>query len=77
MVNVDYAEVHQCLRGGLATQLQLEAERITHRIARPYPSFVPTIVYNNVFDQVLQDRTIADFRGVLCDLLENSIPNFC
>lgn len=76
-VNVDYREVSQCMNGGLATQLQLEAERITHRIARPYPSFVPTVVFNNVFDQTLQNRAIQDFKGVVCDLLNNSIPNYC
>lgn len=73
-VGVQYPEVSQCYYGGLGTQLQLEAERITHKIARPYPKFVPTIVYNHVFDQNLQDRSIEDFKGVLCEILQNAAP---
>lgn len=47
-VGVEWPEVTQCFYGGLGTQLQLEAERITHKLAKPYPKFVPTIVFNQV-----------------------------
>lgn len=37
-----------CLNGEKGIELQLKAEKKTHTIAKPYPSFIPTIVYNEV-----------------------------
>lgn len=73
-VGVEYPEVLQCVNGGLGTQLQLEQERVTHRIAKPYPSFVPTIVYNGRFSQELLQRSLGDFRGVVCELIGGVAP---
>lgn len=41
-------KVADCYSGGLGYLLQIDAERITHKIRKPYPSWVPTIVYNDV-----------------------------
>lgn len=57
--------------GGLGRQLQLEAEKVT-KITKP--SFVPTIIYQNRFDQELQNRSIVDFKGVVCELIGNAAP---
>ena len=65
--------IEQCIYGGDGTQLQLEAERQTNTIK---PRFVPTIVYNGIFDQRLQDRSQYDFKGVVCELLQNA-PESC
>lgn len=48
LVNVTYSKVNECAVGELGKQLQLNAEKETHLIAKPYPSFVPTVVYNRV-----------------------------
>lgn len=48
MTKSEDRKVSDCYQGGLGYQLQIDAERITHKIAKPYPSFVPTIVYNGV-----------------------------
>lgn len=45
---IDWNEVTHCINHGFARQLKLDAERRTHRVAFPYPDFVPTIVYNGV-----------------------------
>lgn len=41
-------DLSTCGSGTKGIELQLEAERQTHRIARPYPRFIPTIVFNQV-----------------------------
>lgn len=73
-VEVDHNEVLQCFNGGLGTQLQLEAERLTRKIAEPYPSFVPTIVYDHEFSDDLQKRTLTNFHGVVCELIGYAAP---
>lgn len=47
-VNVPYETLFNCTTGQKGIELQLKDEQQTHRIARPYPSFIPTIVYNGV-----------------------------
>lgn len=47
-MNVSYADVTECSTGSKGVELQLNAEKKTHTVARPYPSFIPTIVYNEV-----------------------------
>ncbi|KAJ6635184.1 GILT-like protein 1 [Pseudolycoriella hygida] len=73
-VGIDYSFVSQCVSGGLGQQLQYGAEKATHEIAYPYPRFVPTIVYNRRFDQKLQNRSLYDFVGVVCELIRNEAP---
>lgn len=48
----------------------------THAV-EPTITFVPTIVYNDVFDQNLQDTSLTDFAGVACALLNTSAPASC
>ncbi|XP_053679765.1 GILT-like protein 1 [Anopheles nili] len=62
-VNLNAAEA--CVQGAQGTELQLEAERRTQQIA---PAFIPTIVFNGQFDQALQDRSLTDFAGIVCEL---------
>lgn len=59
------------MQGGLGRQLQLEAEKVTKKTK---PTFVPTIIYQNQFDQELQNRSLVDFRGVVCELIGNAAP---
>jgi len=71
---VNFGVVSQCFNGVLGKQLQMGAEKATHEIAYPYPSFVPTIVYNRRFEQSLQNRSLNDFTGVVCELIRNQAP---
>ncbi|KAL9872981.1 GILT-like protein 1 [Glossina fuscipes] len=61
------SDINQCMNSETGTLLQLEAERITHSYA---PSFIPTVIYNGVFEQQLQDNSLRDFRGTVCYLLQ-------
>lgn len=46
---IDYnSDIARCVNGGLGTLLQIEAERITHKHRKPYPEYVPTVVFNDV-----------------------------
>ncbi|XP_062127096.1 GILT-like protein 1 [Drosophila sulfurigaster albostrigata] len=70
-------DVEHCMKTPTGTKLQLEAEQIT-KLYRP--SFVPTIVYNHVFDQQLQDKSLRNFRSTVCYLLRQQIslpPTVC
>ncbi|XP_030556398.1 GILT-like protein 1 [Drosophila novamexicana] len=63
-------DVEYCMKTPTGTKLQLDAELITKRYR---PSFVPTIVYNRVFDQQLQDQSLRNFRATVCYLLRQQI----
>jgi len=67
-VGIPRSEVHKCMNSDEGTQLQLRDEKITKSFYGPL-RFVPTIVYDDQFDQKLQDRSLSDFKGVVCDLL--------
>lgn len=63
--------IDECMLTDLGTLLQLEAEQITHSYR---PTFIPTIIYDRVFNQQLQDNSIYDFRGTVCkELLRRGI----
>ncbi|XP_076252600.1 gamma-interferon-inducible lysosomal thiol reductase-like protein [Rhynchophorus ferrugineus] len=65
--------IQNCYLTGEGTQLQLAAEFSTSTVL---PRFIPTIIYNGVFNQKLQDASLRDFRKVVCDLI-NNIPESC
>lgn len=49
----------------------------THAV-EPTITFVPTIIYDDVFDQTLQDTSLTDFAGVACGRFNSSsAPSFC
>ncbi|XP_037040681.1 GILT-like protein 1 [Bradysia coprophila] len=74
LVGIEWDEVTHCINNGFARQLKLDAERRTHRVAYPYPDFVPTIVYNGEFDQELQDRSLVEFAKVICEQIDDVAP---
>lgn len=43
----------------------------------PSISFVPTVVYNDVYDQNDQWRSLKDFVAVVCDKLNGTKPEIC
>ncbi|XP_017482623.1 PREDICTED: GILT-like protein F37H8.5 [Rhagoletis zephyria] len=61
------SDVGNCVNTKLGTQLQLLAEQVTNQYA---PKFVPTIVYNGEFNQLLQDASFYDFHATVCKLLQ-------
>lgn len=47
-MNVTYETLLACQTGPKGIELQFKAENETHTVARPYPPFVPFVVYNRV-----------------------------
>ncbi|XP_063709776.1 GILT-like protein 1 [Culicoides brevitarsis] len=67
---LDWAAVEQCYATEVGAELQIGAENEQKRILpNGYPSFVPTIVYNEQYDKGLQDASLKNFAGVMCSLL--------
>ncbi|XP_059620902.1 GILT-like protein 1 [Phlebotomus argentipes] len=67
--HVNWRNVEECYDGRLGTKLQLEAEELTNAVL-PKTNFVPTIVYNHVFDKTLHERSLREFRTVVCEMLK-------
>lgn len=67
---INLVAAQTCVEGVQGIQLQLEAERRTQQIPL---SFVPTIVFNDHFDQQLTDSAFQNFKATVCQLLSNSI----
>ncbi|XP_017769657.1 PREDICTED: GILT-like protein F37H8.5 [Nicrophorus vespilloides] len=67
-------DVKNCFDSDKGKELQLQAEKDTIAIS---PKFVPTVVYNEVFDQKLQQDSMTDFKGTACKLIKENHPNAC
>nr|CAD7602344.1 unnamed protein product [Timema genevievae] len=73
---VSWPIVSMCASSNEGTSLQLEAERQTKTLY-PGPSFVPTITYDNVFNQNDQRESQYNFLGVVCRHLTHPKPSAC
>lgn len=69
---LNWNAVSQCHDGSQGANLQIAAEAEQNRIIG-YPRFVPTIVYNEQFDQTLQDQSLRNFAGVVCSQLGGGV----
>ncbi|XP_050308177.1 GILT-like protein 1 [Anthonomus grandis grandis] len=75
LLNLDSTDITEnCYNTKEGTKLQLQAEIDTNTVG---PKFVPTIVYNGVFDQRLQDRSLSNFRDVVCGLISQYDSQGC
>ncbi|XP_075977074.1 gamma-interferon-inducible lysosomal thiol reductase-like protein [Anticarsia gemmatalis] len=68
--DVDEEDVYQCATSAKGLSLQLDDEYYTKIIN---PTFVPTITFDDVFDQEIQDASIRDLPGALC-LYRKDLP---
>ncbi|XP_066252925.1 GILT-like protein 1 [Euwallacea similis] len=66
--------MRNCYQTKEGTRLQLAAEEDTRRVG---PKFVPTVVYNGVFDQQLQNESIENFRETVCKVIQRNTPETC
>lgn len=48
----------------------------THSV-EPTITFVPTVVFNDVYNQDLQDQSLTDFKAALCSVVDRPIPAAC
>lgn len=72
---VDFSDITRCVNGGLGLLLQIEAERITHQHRKPYPEYVPTVVFNNVSSNVLTVKKSGISIGNLLLVVHYLYPN--
>ncbi|CAD7092979.1 unnamed protein product [Hermetia illucens] len=68
---IEFADIMYCASTDLGRQLQLRDEKRTGQFR---PSFVPTIIYNNKFDEGVQDRALYDFLGASCEMINFAAP---
>uniref|UniRef100_A0A1I8NDU5 Gamma interferon inducible lysosomal thiol reductase n=1 Tax=Musca domestica TaxID=7370 RepID=A0A1I8NDU5_MUSDO len=57
------SDIDECMNGDEGNHLQLQAERVTF-VYRP--QFLPTIIYDGVFNPILQNNSLKDFLGTVC-----------
>lgn len=57
-MNANFPDIEKCSTGPRGVELQLNAEKQTHTVRKPYPRFVPTIVYNKVSVYSNQKSTV-------------------
>ncbi|XP_073819632.1 gamma-interferon-inducible lysosomal thiol reductase-like [Musca autumnalis] len=61
------SNITACMEGDEGNHLQLQAERVTFVYQ---PQFLPTIIYDGIFNQQLQDNSIKDFLGTVCHVFQ-------
>ncbi|XP_022189495.2 gamma-interferon-inducible lysosomal thiol reductase [Nilaparvata lugens] len=63
---VSWSDVVSCTTSGMGKDLQLEAERMTRQMT-PGPRFVPTVVFNKVYNDLYQmEVERGGFDKVMC-----------
>ncbi|XP_023027090.1 gamma-interferon-inducible lysosomal thiol reductase-like protein [Leptinotarsa decemlineata] len=72
---VSWTSLQKCFNSGQADKLLAQNGVRTGNVS-PKITFIPTIVFNDHFDESLQDQSLYDLHGVVCKLLENS-PRSC
>lgn len=66
----------KCRDDGTADNLLAIMGEKTYAV-NPQITFVPTIIYNDSYDDENQQNSLSDFIGVVCQLLENEKPDGC
>ncbi|XP_046400992.1 GILT-like protein 1 [Ischnura elegans] len=73
-IGLNYGDVERCYATDEGLNLQLQAQTDTYAVQDPL-DFVPTIVYNGVFNQGLQDNSLSDFSSTICRQLPCLVCN--
>lgn len=68
-------EIFNCMRGDLKETLLAKHGDRTLALD-PIITFVPTIIFNNVYDPYMQSDALYDFLGTVCEQLSPR-PNNC
>lgn len=75
--NISYVDVQKCLNGSEGIELQLQAEKETHLIRKPYPRFIPTIVYDKVSETNLIRNQFTVTRCKLSSFIQYDLFHDC
>lgn len=74
-MGISWSAIQDCLRSGKGDDLLADYGERTANV-RPKIRYIPTIIFNDVFNQTLQDRAEDNFLQTVCDLL-TSKPKVC
>lgn len=72
---LSWDSINECLSSGKGDDLLVGYGNRTENV-RPKIKYVPTIIFNDVFNQTLQDDSERNFLQTACDLLKNK-PSRC
>lgn len=74
-MGISWETITDCLVNGQGDNLLAAYGNRTASV-RPKIKYVPTIIFNDVFNATLQDRAEYDFVPTVCDLLKTK-PSIC
>ncbi|KAK9887911.1 hypothetical protein WA026_000214 [Henosepilachna vigintioctopunctata] len=72
----DWQVISLCYQGDRGNELLAQYGTRTHSL-NPKLRFVPTIIYDDVFDQTLQNESLYYFVKAVCSKLSQPLPNIC
>jgi len=73
---LNWANISDCSNSFEGDDLLAEQGDKTRKAKPAGLTFVPTIVYNNNFDATLQDRSLYDFPGAVCNSVVETL-SYC
>lgn len=75
-INLDIEPLRNCTHGKKGDEILAKYGDQTLNL-EPSISFVPTIIYNDVYDTDNQWRSLKDFVAVVCDKINGTKPEIC
>ncbi|XP_063909912.1 GILT-like protein 1 [Zophobas morio] len=75
LTNISWESIESCLSSGEADILLVENGRKTNMVI-PSISYIPTIIFNGIYNKALQVEAEHNFLKVICLLLKNK-PDIC
>lgn len=72
---MSWPSINKCLTNGEGDELLVEYGNITKAV-KPEIAYIPTIVFNDAFNQTLQNDAEFDFLNTVCKLFETQ-PQAC
>lgn len=74
-MGLNWTSINECLTNGLGDELLVQYGNRTVSV-KPKIRYVPTIIFNNNFNQTLQDDAEVDFFPTACKLFQTP-PKVC
>ncbi|XP_066262543.1 gamma-interferon-inducible lysosomal thiol reductase-like [Euwallacea similis] len=68
IIEIAWDDLEDCISNGKGADLLSENDKKTKLVD---PAFIPTIVLNGTFSQVIQDESLTQFKLLICSLIGN------
>ncbi|KAH0822276.1 hypothetical protein GEV33_000516 [Tenebrio molitor] len=75
-VNINWNKISNCARTAQGDDLLARNGNKTNNLEQNI-SFVPTVVYDDKYDDYLQERSLVDFVAVVCSKIAGERPQIC